>query len=189
MWVFEQFRLCLFDSIERLLKGLSESKNNCWPRSFWPRLTWIKIGNILTTTFSCLKINWAKLIIKYLIFHDEATAWFITEFFLPQLFNFDITDLDWRSYIKSYCIGLKIHIFKEELSRAPIYRQRNLKWECHDLNWWKNIFQIFKNLQEKTHQTIGVRRHGRVYHQVLSHAFETFWKCGAFRLFAGAHVW
>lgn len=34
-----------------------------------------------------------------------------------KLFNFDIKELDWRSYIETYCLGTKIHLMKEDISK------------------------------------------------------------------------
>ena len=40
-----------------------------------------------------------------------------------KVFNFDIRDMDWKYYIEQFCLGSKVHLLKEDLSR----NENNLK--------------------------------------------------------------
>jgi len=44
-----------------------------------------------------------------------------------KLFNFDITELNWKSYIEQYCIGTKIHLMKEDITRVAACRYKIIK--------------------------------------------------------------
>ena len=43
-----------------------------------------------------------------------------------QIFNFDISDINWKTYIEEYCLGTKKFLMKEDMSNINACR-RNLK--------------------------------------------------------------
>jgi alcohol-forming fatty acyl-CoA reductase len=36
---------------------------------------------------------------------------------IQKVFNFDIKDLNWHSYIEQYCLGIKKFVLNEDLSK------------------------------------------------------------------------
>ncbi len=48
-------------------------------------------------------------------------------FIFVKLFNFDVTSLNWKNYVTEYVIGAKVHLMKEDISKAPACRKRLLK--------------------------------------------------------------
>lgn len=41
-----------------------------------------------------------------------------------KLFYFDMQSLDWRDYIKEYMKGMRVYLFKDELSNAAVARKK-----------------------------------------------------------------
>lgn len=44
-------------------------------------------------------------------------------FVFPQMFNFDVRQLNWPEYIENYCIGTKKYVLNEDMSDIPAARQ------------------------------------------------------------------
>ncbi len=42
------------------------------------------------------------------------------------VFNFDVRQIDWESYLENYVFGVRNYILKEDISTLPLAR-RNLK--------------------------------------------------------------
>jgi alcohol-forming fatty acyl-CoA reductase len=41
-----------------------------------------------------------------------------------KLFYFDLSSLDWEDYIKEYMKGMRVYLFKDDLSTAPVARKK-----------------------------------------------------------------
>jgi len=44
--------------------------------------------------------------------------------FLFKTFNLDVREFNWPEYMRRYVIGLKRHLFKEDLEQYPAARRR-----------------------------------------------------------------
>jgi len=47
---------------------------------------------------------------------------------LFQIFNFDVTNLDWSEYWLQYCIGTKKYLLHEDFNHMPKCRKRNQRY-------------------------------------------------------------
>lgn len=44
-----------------------------------------------------------------------------------QMFNFDVTDLNWKDYIEQYSLGTKIHLMKDDITKLQLCRDNLAK--------------------------------------------------------------
>ena len=44
-----------------------------------------------------------------------------------QIFNFDLKELNWKSYIEHYCLGTKVYLMKEDVKRLDECRIKIIK--------------------------------------------------------------
>lgn len=44
-----------------------------------------------------------------------------------QIFNFDLKELNWKSYIENYCLGTKVYLMKEDAKRLDECRIKIIK--------------------------------------------------------------
>lgn len=46
-----------------------------------------------------------------------------------QLFNFDLSELNWTEYVRNHIMGVKRYLLKEDLNRMTKCYKRNLKYD------------------------------------------------------------
>ena len=47
---------------------------------------------------------------------------------ISKIFGFDIRDLNWHQYIESYCLGTKVHLMKEDMTKLNQCRSKMIKY-------------------------------------------------------------
>ena len=61
------------------------------------------------------KTKWNRFSSK--IFDLKVTFINLNLIIIQKIFNFDIKDLNWHSYIEQYCLGIKKFVLNEDLSK------------------------------------------------------------------------
>ena len=67
---------------------------------------------------------------SFYLFFLIIVGWAVEFFYLliKKLFNFDIANLNWKSYSEQYCIGTKIHLMKDDMSKVNACREKDIRW-------------------------------------------------------------
>lgn len=54
--------------------------------------------------------------------------YFNIHIYVIQIFNIDVRDLHWKSYIEQYCLGTKKYLLKEDMTRMNVCRKQLSKY-------------------------------------------------------------
>ncbi len=69
-----------------------------------------------------------------------------------QMFNFDLKELNWKSYIEQYCLGTKVYLMKEDAKKLNECRIKIIKYKIIKEKIKLSInfkFNIFKKYEKK----------------------------------------
>ena len=63
-------------------------------------------------------------VINFLVVCQSSEYPNIMFFSISQEFPFDVTEINWDTYISNYCIGIKRYLMNEDLSNLPQARKK-----------------------------------------------------------------
>jgi len=60
-----------------------------------------------------------------------------------KVFNFDISDINWKSYIEQYCLGTKVYLMKEDMTNINACRKRLARMKLKRNLMLVGVFMVF----------------------------------------------
>ena len=73
-----------------------------------------------------------------------------------QIYDFDISKLQWEKYIDSFCMGTKRYLLNEDLANLPVARRQITRWVLNGTiyihlasKWGKTRIHLSKAYQPK----------------------------------------